>query len=351
VDTGRESPSSSGLLNAIRARADSKERMVLVTLGRDRRQYPRAEADGCIVIDGNALSRRTLVNAVAMAAGRASSESDYGTAKPKPVKTPAPPREEAIRRGQLILVAEDNEINQKVIRQQLAQLGYTADLADNGKDALNCWRRGDYALLFTDLHMPEMDGYALALAIRSSEGNSAHIPIIALTANALKGEADRCRSVGMDEYLSKPAVLSELDAVLSNWLPAQSEAEHASQPPVDVATLESFVGKDPQVVRGFLLDFRVSTERMAAELDAAFASGRNQDVCAVAHKLKSSASAVGAKKLSDICATIEALKVTGDFTTLPEHHSRFQAEAAAVDHYLESLPLVAEASAGVGAAG
>ena len=131
----------------------------------------------------------------------------------------APLREEALRQGRLILIAEDNETNQKVIVRQLALLGYTADIAADGREALERWRTGNYALLLTDLHMPKMDGYELTQAIRAEEKGDKRIPIIALTANALKGEADHCRGVGMNDYRSKPSPLAELKSVLEQWLP------------------------------------------------------------------------------------------------------------------------------------
>ncbi len=126
----------------------------------------------------------------------------------------APSREKALEEGRLILVAEDNEINQKVIRQQLALLGYAADIAEDGREALKRWESGNYALLLTDLHMPEMDGYQLTAAIRLAEQGKGktRAPIIAFTANALKGEAEHCRAVGMDDYLSKPVQLAHLKA-------------------------------------------------------------------------------------------------------------------------------------------
>ena len=80
-------------------------------------------------------------------------------------------------------------------------------------------RAETYSLLFTDLHMPEMDGYELTAAIRSAETGKPRIPIIAFTANALKGEAEHCREVGMDDYLSKPVQLVNLKAMLDKWLP------------------------------------------------------------------------------------------------------------------------------------
>ena len=141
---------------------------------------------------------------------------------PKVAAVVAPSREKALKEGRLILVAEDNEINQKVIRQQLALLGYAADIAQDGREALKRWESGIYALLLTDLHMPEMDGYQLTAAIRLAEQGKgkARAPIIAFTANALKGEAEHCRAVGMDDYLSKPVQLAHLNAILQKWLPA-----------------------------------------------------------------------------------------------------------------------------------
>ncbi|TXI89466.1 MAG: PAS domain S-box protein, partial [Burkholderiaceae bacterium] len=112
--------------------------------------------------------------------------------------------EEAFSRGQLILLAEDNETNREVLMEQLRLLGYAAEAAEDGVIALQKWRTGRYALLLTDCHMPNMDGFELTAAIRQLERDQKHSPIIAITANAMQGEAQRCRDRGMDDYLSKP---------------------------------------------------------------------------------------------------------------------------------------------------
>ncbi len=130
-------------------------------------------------------------------------------------------REEALQQGCLILVAEDNVINQQVIFRQLAFLGYFADIADDGREALACWESGDYALLLTDLQMPKMDGYELSRAIRAGEAGKRRMPIIALTANALADEAERCAVAGMDDFVGKPTRLDGLQAMLEKWLPAR----------------------------------------------------------------------------------------------------------------------------------
>ncbi|MDE2252615.1 MAG: response regulator, partial [Gammaproteobacteria bacterium] len=210
MDAGIAASASRELLAAVKARADLDLRAVLVVVGRGQRRNPRAQPDGIVMIDGNALSRRSLARAVAVAAGRASPEALAHPGQPSSTAVRPPTRAAAIARRRLLLIAEDNEINQKVLRQQLAQLGYAADFTANGREALRRWQTGEHALLLTDLHMPEMDGYDLTLAIRVREGGRARMPIVALTANALQGEAERCRAVGMDDYLSKPATLAEL---------------------------------------------------------------------------------------------------------------------------------------------
>ncbi len=139
-----------------------------------------------VLVDGNALIRRSLLKAVAIAAGRIQEEKKRCCpASARRISPTGARRCTAARSADLVV--EDNETNQKVILRQLALLGFAADIADNGRAALERWHSGDYVLLLTDLHMPKMDGYELTAAIRSAEQQDGrHIPIIALTANALK---------------------------------------------------------------------------------------------------------------------------------------------------------------------
>ncbi len=124
--------------------------------------------------------------------------------------------------GPLILLAEDNEINQEVMQEQLRLLGYRCETAADGVLALELWRSGRYALLLTDCHMPNMDGFELTATIRREQ--TTHLPIIAVTANAMQGEDRRCRDAGMDDCLCKPLRLHELGPMLSKWLPHQEPA-------------------------------------------------------------------------------------------------------------------------------
>lgn len=347
IDAGHEEPPVDELRLAFRTRTmlDTKEKPHFVVVKRGRRHRGRIEQEGLVTLDGNILYRQAFLQAVAVAAGRAKLEEEEPT--PEGVKKVIPPsREEALQQGRLILVAEDNEINQKVIRQQLALLGYVADVVADGREAMQRWQSGNYALILTDLHMPELDGYQLTQAIRSARTGQTTIPIVALTANALKGEAEKCRAIGMDDYLSKPVQLLQLKATLEKWMqapthkpvtPEESAADIQTTAPVDVSILESLVGKDPDIIREFLREFRGNASEIAAQLRQAAQQHQFDLLKAAAHKLKSSARSVGAVRLGEWCAKIEqAAKDHNEqeLTTLLPH---FEAEMKAVDRYLETL--------------
>jgi PAS domain S-box-containing protein len=343
------------LLAGLRGAADLRaaQRIRFVVIGHGQRRRPRMEGNATVLIDGNLLTRKALLKAVAIAAGRAQAP-DLDNA-PIEVKTTAAPisREEARLQGSLILVAEDNEYNQKVILQQLLLLGRTADIANNGQEALTRWATGAYAILITDLHMPLMDGYELTAAIRTAEAGQSHMPIIAFTANALKGEAERCKAIGMDDYLSKPVQLVQLKAMLKKWQPVvhsnpieplPTDADSGAATPlteasdaVDIKVLAALVGDEPAVIREFLDDFSSSAAQIADALRAAYAAGDSRATGALAHKLKSSARAVGALALGELCAAMEQAGKAGDAPNLVLLIPRFEAELERVNTFLHGF--------------
>jgi CheY-like chemotaxis protein len=117
-----------------------------------------------------------------------------------------------------ILIAEDNLINQKVIETMIRRLGYSVRLAENGRQALEALTAGTVKMIFMDCQMPEMDGFEACREIRKLETGK-RTPIIALTANAVPGDRERCLQAGMDDYVSKPFRQDELRRVIERWLP------------------------------------------------------------------------------------------------------------------------------------
>jgi two-component system, sensor histidine kinase and response regulator len=242
-------------------------------------------------------------------------------------------------------VAEDNETNRKVIVQQLQLIGFAAEVVVNGREALERWRSGDFALVLTDLHMPVMDGYALASAIRAEEGPASRTPILALTANALRDEELRCRAAGMDAYLSKPIRLPQLKAAIEDWLGATARggtlrngAREAAMEalPADLNVLAALVGTDPAVIDEVLDAFLESSAQTSLELSQGIASGSARAVSGAAHKLKAAARSIGANQLAALCVEIEqaaeANRVDAQVALLP----RFVVELEAVCRFLRS---------------
>lgn len=318
-------------------------RQLVVTHGK-RKRIP-LEASNALILDGNALRRQTLLRAVAVAAGRASPEIAVHPDEDSFIGEAlvAPDMEDARARNRLILVAEDDEINQKVIRQQLALLGYAAEIADNGASALDLWRAGHYALLLTDLHMPEMDGYTLSRSIRAQEKMGQRMPILALTANALRGEAARAEAAGIDEYLTKPVRLDQLKTTLEKWMgyaappeaPAAAPERERSRPDIDIQVLRDLIGDDTDTLNVLLADFRVSLGKSAEALHVAIAAADHEQIRRIAHKLKSSARSIGAMELGEICAELEnSGPLAASATTIV---SRFEAVRGNVDARIGEL--------------
>jgi signal transduction histidine kinase/CheY-like chemotaxis protein len=136
----------------------------------------------------------------------------------QPIVTPYELRTLRTREQFRILVAEDNPVNQKVACRTLERLGYSADPVDNGREAIRAWESQRYALILMDCQMPELDGYEATREIRRRETADHRIPIVALTADAMKGADGNCQDAGMDDYLTKPLDRAKLEACLDRWL-------------------------------------------------------------------------------------------------------------------------------------
>jgi signal transduction histidine kinase/CheY-like chemotaxis protein len=234
-----------------------------------------------------------------------------------PAWKPAAPS--AAPAGHRILVAEDHAVNRRVLRAQLEKLGYAADVLEDGQQALAALAGGGYSLLLTDLEMPGLDGYELIREWRRREAAGPArrgLPIVALSANVLQGEAARCRAAGADDYLSKPVALQALGECLARWLaraPAPSGSAGAAAPadvpgiaaPIDLSLLRLWIGDDPQLAREVLNDFVQINRPLFGELAAAGAQGDLERVRELAHKLRGSAATAGAAAVGAELATLE----------------------------------------------
>jgi len=386
------------LLRAEAAAATASVRFVVVT--DDRSVRKGMVSPEMVVLGATPLKRSAFLRALGVACGRASPEADEAADRLTRGVTDVPPVGEPVHQEPLILVVEDNPTNQDVIRRQLRALGYACVVADNGREGLATWREGRFVLVLTDCHMPEMDGYQMTEAIRAEEAADVGVgrtPIIAITANALQGEADRCLAVGMDEYLVKPLEMARLKRALSKWIPAVSAddgtvtglppskialepAVSGGLPPptvadtvandeangevddeasdgadgepdvgldpiqslgaggtVDPTYLRETFGDDPDLIRGILKDFVAPARAIQTDLEAAFAAEDTAAVAAAAHKLKSSSRAVGAMALADLCQDLEAAGKSGDYQALQARHGELAGLVTQVTAAIEHL--------------
>jgi two-component system sensor histidine kinase EvgS len=240
-----------------------------------------------------------------------------------PATRPTPSREQAEREGSLVLLAEDHPVNRTVLIQQLDIIGFQADTAADGQEALEKFDSGRYALVLTDLNMPRLDGYELARAVRRHErqAGASRTPIIALTANVMQGEPEKCREAGMDDFAAKPTTIPFLGARLRRWLPHLEWPVQPAAPPdengagstggLDSAVLDELAGGDAGLAASVLNDF-VETSRgdLRALRDAAAASDSEQ-VRRGAHRVKGAGRIVGATEVAALAQELESAAAVG----------------------------------------
>jgi len=216
-----------------------------------------------------------------------------------------------------ILVAEDNPTNQEVILAQLKKLGYQADAVVNGVEAVAAVERGVYALVLMDCQMPVMDGYQATGRIRNLR--LPDLPIVALTANAMSSDMDKCRSAGMSDYLAKPVDLSRLAEMLEKWMPEAGSIEPAPAAIVEVKAGTVFDGESllqrlmgdrelaEIVLNVFLGDAPLVLRRLCDALSESNAAGARLH----AHTLKGSAATVSAEALRAVALAMETAAAEG----------------------------------------
>lgn len=257
--------------------------------------------------------------------------------EPRKTESPFKARSE-IPRGRRVLVAEDNPVNQQVISKQLEKLGIASSVVSNGREALESLRKGLYDLVLMDCQMPEMDGYEATALIRVGDVDKVKtIPIVAMTANAIKGDRERCLDVGMDDYLPKPVKSVQLAKVLQKWLqPGEKHQEgkielesghpkievtldpEASIPDsgglVDPLTIQELKGLSEDggsEVLKHLIDLYLDFVPKRLEAMKGFFEARDwAGVAREAHTLKSSSLNMGVKSIAKICQNVEPIRLS-----------------------------------------
>ena len=238
------------------------------------------------------------------------------------------------RLGARVLLAEDHPVNQEVAVQILRMLDCEVETVEDGRAALHALAGGGHDIVLMDLNMPVMDGFQATAALRQREGRAgaARLPVIALTANALQGDRERCLAAGMDDYLSKPFTAADLAAVLQRWLPgdagdpraragapqsgaaetapgATADGVDREGPPLDESVLDTIRAMDADGSGAFLRQLAVKyLASSSADLEAladSVASGDAEAVGKTAHRLKSASANLGAMTLSAICRELE----------------------------------------------
>ena len=187
--------------------------LLMVTAHNDSARARIARAAGFVAYLVKPIAQSTLYDALSDAVHTRSRDAET-----------IPAASVTAQRTERILVVEDNQVNQRLAMRQLLRLGFTAEAVANGREAVDEQARENYDLIFMDVQMPVMDGYEAAAEIRRHEIRSRrHVPIVAMTANALNEDRDACLAAGMDDYVSKPVSLANLRIVIDRWLP-QREA-------------------------------------------------------------------------------------------------------------------------------
>ena len=223
--------------------------------------------------------------------------------------------EEALAANRLVLLVEDNRLNQEVLTEQLHILGYSVEVANNGEEGLDMWRKNSYSLILTDLHMPKMSGYDMVEKIREEasllESIDAQPYIIAVTANALKGERERCLAVGINDFITKPIELNALEDTLRQWSdlyskqPQQVNSAEKSVMPIDMESANKYInGDDAKIIRFFKMYLEQSQEQIKA-INFAVLQSNKAEIISACHQLKSISKTVGANIVADLAQSFE----------------------------------------------
>jgi CheY-like chemotaxis protein/HPt (histidine-containing phosphotransfer) domain-containing protein len=275
-----------------------------------------------------------------------------------PRRTPDP--------NQLILIAEDNPANQKMVLYQLEKLGYTGHAVANGLEAIRALAtipqnsRG-YDLVLMDCQMPEMDGFETTRRIRVNEAeNGQHIPIVAMTANAMQGDREACLESGMDDYVAKPVTLNSLQQVLDRYMPCKTDKDdplsdelQAEDRPgegyegiLDQNALDSIRDLQSEIDSNLLNElielFLSEGPKLIENIEKAISTNDSKAIQFAAHRLKGSSAYLGVIKVRSLCSEMEEQSREYELNNLslllPQLKTEYRRAALALRHEQQRIP-------------
>ncbi|CAG0989096.1 two-component system, NarL family, sensor histidine kinase EvgS [Phycisphaerales bacterium] len=344
------------LAEAVKSRAEISGTVLMILLSVEEHIEPeRLRAMGFAGHMTKPVRQSQLFDAImnAIAVARQDPSPVMPDSGPSPHPAPEPSGHAASAR---VLVAEDNEINQIVAREILTKSGYRCDIVPNGREAIDALEAGPYDLVLMDCQMPVMDGFEAARLIRADEARSApaarHIPIIALTANAMKGDRERCLEAGMDGYVSKPISPERLLEAIREALqrtkdlavestpetapaPKESRTAPAVRAPFDPAAIAQWSVGNPSVALLLLEKFQKQLEDDALGMAQVLRERDAARMAQIAHALKGAAGVAQARDLSGLAAIVEELGRAGEFDVARE---RLDALRREIDRCLSFIP-------------
>jgi CheY-like chemotaxis protein len=255
-----------------------------------------------------------------------------GTPETRPKAAPAllPRAVRSLR----VLLAEDNPVNQKLAVRLLEKQGHVIAVAANGKEAVEMVEHQPFDVVLMDVQMPEMDGFEATAAIRRREQDTGrHIPIVAMTAYAMKGDRERCLAAGMDGYISKPVQPRELWEAIEKFVAAGGAADAV----LDRDEIEQRVGGDMKLLRELIDVFFADYPRMWRNVRDALAEGDATKLSRAAHTLKGAVGVFGAQAAHDAAERLERLAGRGDLAQAVEHVAQLETELERLKPSLREL--------------
>ena len=298
----------------------------------------RGEANLCRRLGISAYLLKPVLKADLMAAILKALSQRQGEKRASPLLVTRCTLRESARKLR-ILVAEDNEVNQRVIIRVLQKMGHTPVLAQTGKEALALASAEKFDLAFMDVQMPEMDGLAATAAIRKSETNSrAHLPIFAMTAHAMTGDRERCLEAGMDGYITKPVRFSDIEQTLAGLAGTPGT-------PVEPAQAASWnkvealdrIGGDEELLREVCQIFLEESPKLLKKLQQAVAAGDADGVVRAAHSLKGESSYLSAGGTSRAARQLEEMGHNKDLSHARDTLAVLEREVAGLHFDLKAL--------------